>query len=820
MIYENENSFVPKNPGRAPLPELDAMPSGLKILANKSIWVAWDHECRSSNDGVKKFTKILKNPHSGRNAKSNDPSSWGTFDQAYRHANRYSRGIGIVLTKLNEEEFLGGLDIDTCRNTQTNEIAPWAMEVIDRFNTYTEISPSETGVKLFFKIKQEALEKLKTNTKSNNKKTLNSVFKKEGVSSALHPPALELYLGGRYFTVTGDQLGENNELSFVTEQNIRWLLEYYGPKFAGLAKSEKIKNSGNMKKKVDKDNKCIVELDQVKSALNHIDPNSLNYPEWIKVGMALKSINAEDLWLDWCARYNNNNTSENIYVWHSFKEIHEITIASIFYKAKQNGWVYEKLQYSEDIINCSAKNDNSCNSDKAEFDTELGNARRLVEKHRGNIRFVHTMNAWYIWDGKSWVLDTSGGIYRLADETVEDLLRNTRLDAGGSTATAKIKFALKSQSRSQIENMVVLARHQSGVPLQQDKLDANPLLFAVQNGVVDLTTGKLMVERREDYLTKRAPVIFDPSAGCQNWMNFQNKISEADSQLISYKQRVYGLALSGKVEEVIFIMHGQGANGKSTESETIRELLGYYADAANSAVLISTQGKGGATPELASLHGKRAIFINETAENDVLNEARVKYLASNAAISARNLYQSQFTFNPTHKLFLQTNHKPKIRGTDHGIWRRIQYIPYQTTIPENERDASFREKYLIPELPGILNWMIEGFLEYQRIGLSPPPVVCAAAAEYRREQDNITQWIELAIEQDASHEPITLAELHSHYQAWMDAEMGWRGASNKRLAEALRQRGFESIITSSGVTAFRGIRLKWTKPAKWENAPF
>jgi phage/plasmid-associated DNA primase len=116
--------------------------------------------------------------------------------------------------------------------------------------------------------------------------------------------------------------------------------------------------------------------------------------------------------------------------------------------------------------------------------------------------------------------------------------------------------------------------------------------------------------------------------------------------------------------------------------------------------------------------------------------------------------------------------------------------------------------------------MIEGFLEYQRIGLSPPPVVCAAAAEYRREQDNITQWIELAIEQDASHEPITLAELHSHYQAWMDAEMGWRGASNKRLAEALRQRGFESIITSSGVTAFRGIRLKWTKPAQWENTPF
>ena len=452
----------------------------------------------------------------------------------------------------------------------------------------------------------------------------------------------------------------------------------------------------------------------------------------------------------------------------------------------------------------------------SERDTELGNAKRLVRQHGADIRYVYAFNAWFIWNGNFWQRDENGRIMRLAEATIESLFSEALTIGNDAQRAALRKFALKSQTRGQIENMVALARHQSGIAILPEDLDANPTLLGVLNGVIDLQTGELRKGRREDYITKCCNVEFDATAQCPNWIAFQEKITGGDKELIAYKQRLFGLTLSGLMVEVLFIMHGDGSNGKTTEAETIHQLLGDYACASDADLLLSAHNKGAATPDVVALKGRRAVLINETNESDHLNESRVKFITSNATLSGRDLHEKKINFAPTHKSFLQTNHRPRIRGTDLGMWRRIHYIPYNVTIGEKEKVEHFREEMLVPELSGILNWMIKGFLEYRRIGLKPPDVVCAASKEYRKEQDTLGKWIELAIMRvkgipNGKRARQPLADLHVHYNDWMLRENGWPGVSSKKLAAELRKRGFESEVVQ-GFTVFWDIELAWEKP--------
>jgi putative DNA primase/helicase len=279
-----------------------------------------------------------------------------------------------------------------------------------------------------------------------------------------------------------------------------------------------------------------------------------------------------------------------------------------------------------------------------------------------------------------------------------------------------------------------------------------------------------------------------------------------NAELVAYKQRVFGLLVTGEMVEILFILHGSGQNGKTTELETISGLLGDYAHAANASVLLSPKERGGgATPEIVAIKGRRAVFINETDDSDHLNEARVKYLCGNDTMSGRGLWESPINFRPTHKTLLRTNHKPKIRGTDLGIWRRIHYWPYLVTIHDDEKVVKFREMKLDPERAGILNWMLAGLKDYLEGGLRPPPVVCQATKDYRQEMDAIGQWIAAMCEKSTIGAKLRLKTLHESYAKWAIDEIGW-AASKQKLADTLRERGFESVL-EHGVTVFKDIRL-------------
>jgi putative DNA primase/helicase len=306
-------------------------------------------------------------------------------------------------------------------------------------------------------------------------------------------------------------------------------------------------------------------------------------------------------------------------------------------------------------------------------------------------------------------------------------------------------------------------------------------------------------------VTKLAGTAFDPDARCPEWDRFLKKVLSSDD-LIMYVQRAVGYVLTGLTgEEVMFILWGHGANGKSTFREIIFALLGNYAAGADASMLVTTKRTGGATPDLARLHGRRLVTINETEQSDMLNESRVKFITGHDVITARNLYQEPFDFTPTHKAFLTTNHKPIVRGTDEGIWRRLHLLPFTQTIPMGERDKGFRERVLMPELPGILNWALEGLRAYQREGLNPPEVVMEATKEYREDMDLVGRWLEERCDLDPQGRAASAA-LYGDYELWAKAEIGF-AMTPIGFGRELSNRGFKKIKVERA-NGFGGLKLR------------
>jgi putative DNA primase/helicase len=442
---------------------------------------------------------------------------------------------------------------------------------------------------------------------------------------------------------------------------------------------------------------------------------------------------------------------------------------------------------------------------QTEKNTDLGNARRLVRLHGDDLRYVHAWRSWLVWRDGHWRRDSDQAVVRRAKATVEEMFEEAR-KINSETRRASLRgWALKSQEGKRLREMIGLAQSEIAAVLPVEKIDADPYLLGVQNGVVDLRTGAFRDARREDYVTRHIGAAYDPRARCPNWEAFLKKV--LPDEVIAYLQRAVGYVLTGlTVEEVLFVLWGTGANGKSTFRETLFALLGDYAVGADASLLITPKQGGGATPDLARLHSRRLVTVNETEQNDRLNEARVKFITSHDVITARNLYEAPFDFTPTHKTFLTTNHKPIVRGADEGTWRRIHLLPFVRKIPVEERDVHFREEKLLPELSGVLNWALAGLRAYRCEGLNPPEAVRAATKEYREDMDLIGQWIEERCERDLHAETPT-AHLYSDYKDWAEDEIGFV-FSKITFGRELADRGFKKADTGRS-RGFRGLKLRW-----------
>lgn len=404
--------------------------------------------------------------------------------------------------------------------------------------------------------------------------------------------------------------------------------------------------------------------------------------------------------------------------------------------------------------------------------TDLGNAEFFADEYGDDLRYVSEWKSWIIWDGRRWQTDGRGRVNRLAYKLVKSRMADHAKEIDdGRKRSDYYKHIASSQSRSRIENMIALAAPMLCVAAAD--LDSNPWLFNCANGTIDLETGTVHSHDRDDLLTKLSPVEFDADAECPLWDKFLRRIfsdrrtEQPRLDLIAFIQRSAGYSLTGSVSSHgLWILHGAGANGKTTLMNAMQHVMGDYAIAAQQSLLMADSRFKSKSGDEADLLGVRLAVCSETDEGQRFAESKIKRITGGSKIRDRRLYENSFEFEPTHKIWLDCNHKPKIKGTDYAIKRRIMFVPFEVTIREAERDEQLGEK-LKAEASGILNWMLAGLREWQDGGLRPPPVVLQAVDEYMIENDLVGQF--LAEKTTAcSNARLSVDGLYREYKSWCD----------------------------------------------------
>ncbi|WP_242447977.1 DNA primase family protein, partial [Bacillus thuringiensis] len=348
------------------------------------------------------------------------------------------------------------------------------------------------------------------------------------------------------------------------------------------------------------------------------------------------------------------------------------------------------------------------------------------------------------------------------------------------------------------------------VSVKKKELDAHNFLFNCDNGVIDLKTGELLPHNRDLLLTKISPIKYDKNAECPNWKAFLESIfktstGEADHELINYLQKAIGYSLTGVTkEQVMFFLFGNGRNGKSTFINIIQDLLGDYGRQTNSDTFLKKRNDSGINNDVARLDGARFVSAVESEEGQQLSEALVKQITGGEKMSARFLRQEYFEFTPEFKVFFTTNHKPIVKGSDEGIWRRIMLIPFTVTIPKDKIDYDLPDK-LAKEMPGVLRWAVEGCMKWQAEGLRAPEAVKAATAEYREDMDILGPFIDenCAVYSTARVEAKLLYENYTKW-CYQNNEMDLK---NRAFYRQLEIRGFKKEKGSKNKTFIHGMTL-------------
>lgn len=361
------------------------------------------------------------------------------------------------------------------------------------------------------------------------------------------------------------------------------------------------------------------------------------------------------------------------------------------------------------------------------------------------------------------------------------------------------KWAHTSSNCSRLKAMIESVK--PDVAIMPNQLDGNPWLFNCLNGTIDLKTGKRLPHQKEHHITKLANVEYDPEAKAPTWDKFLNEIFAGNEELIKYVQRFAGYSLIGDIsEQCLEFLHGEGANGKTTFINAIRSVMGDYAQEAAPDLLLEKKFTG-IPNDIARLRGARSVIVTETSDGKRFDEGLIKRLTGGDKIAARFLHGEFFEFDPTHKLWLISNHKPVIKGIDYAIWRRINLIPFEVTFPKEKQDKELPAK-LLKELPGILAWAVRGCLEWQQIGLAPPEKVKFATEEYKTEMDAVQRFIDECCKIDNSAF-VTAKHLYEKYKNWSD-QNGERAITSQMFGRQLGAKGFKNSHKQAG-NAWEGL---------------
>jgi putative DNA primase/helicase len=727
----------------------DHVPRCLRDLPQ---WVLWKLAERGG-----KPTKVPMSATNGWAASSTDPSTWSTYQQASARAmgSKTYQGVGFVFT---EGDPFCGIDLDDC--IVDGRLTPQAKAIVDDFGTYTEVSPSGKGVKLFMRGRKPSHAGCATT-------------KIEGMAR------IEVYDSGRFFTVTGMRLDATPGEIVDCQRQLDELCERLWPKPQPKAEPTSAPIIEHVAAAPDADldmasreRRCLAYIEKCPDAISGNGGHNATLRaacECYRFGL--------DEPTAWRVMQIFNDRKTGGERWSDKELSHKLDAARK--KVDQAG------EFAVRLVDFSAEACEMNVQQVAALMTDVGNAARLVQRFGNRIRYCFGPEQWLIWDGRRWKIDDRGLIVRLCKKTALAILDEAK-KVEGDAQDELIKWAMASQKRDRLTAMAALA--QPDVAVGPDDLDADPWALNVLNGTVDLRSGELNPHRQDDLITKIAPVEFDPDAACPRFDAFIQRTFDGDADLIRFVQRWHGHCLSGDVrEQYLPIYHGEGNNGKSVLLDTVSAVMGDYAGEAPPD-LVTVRKHPEHPTEIADLLGKRLVIASETERDAELRLQLIKRLTGNARLKARRMRQDYFEFGRTHKMILVTNNKPTIKEDTEAAWRRLRLVPFNVIIPKEERDPDLMRK-LSSEYAGILAWMVRGCVDWLREGLTEPAAITQATETYRGAADVnsldgfLTECCTLA-----QGLVCTTSDLIEAYSEWC-AKMKRMPLRRRALAAALKAKG-------------------------------
>lgn len=728
-------------------------PDELKKTKNFVCWVGND--------------KVPKSPKNGKNAQSNNPNTWGTYAQAIKACETFGfDGIGFMFA---EPYF--GVDLDHCLDD-----LDFVDEFVETLQSYTEISKSGSGIHIICKGKLPEGSRRKNN--------------------------VEMYSEGRYFICTGNVYNDNYVTVRDCTEPIKVLHSKYLPSAVPKAEvwSQAIVNLDDQEI-IDKARNCkngqlfnmlyTGQYEGIYSSQSEADLalcNHLAFWTGRNAGQMDRIFRSSGLmrkkWdekrgTDTYGNITVNRACANCIECYEPKRYKDDTALAI--KVFSNGKVGVK----------DTSNVETGTIDGQSYDmTDTGNAHRLYDRYGSVIRYSYNRRKWYFWDGKTWVLDDMGEIKKLADVICEDIKLEAWNIQDEDLQEKWLKFAQKTASSKGKENFVKECQHLNEIPVSPDDFDAYTDYLNVQNGIVNLRNGELIPHDSNFMMSKICNCEYDiEHKKPEKWLKFLDDITGGDKALQDYIQKCVGYSLSGSTkDQCAYFLYGMGNNGKSTFLDTIADMMGGYAANTQPDTLMMQKNMGNsANSEIARLKSARFVTCEEPTEGVRLNEGLLKQLTGGSKVTCRFLYGDEFEYTPEFKIWIATNHKPTVRGTDFGIWRRIRLIPFEVNIPKEKVDKNLKYK-LREEFPQILAWAVEGCMKWQAEGAELPKCVDEATSEYKKEMDLIAGFVEQCIEIDNQcTEKILAADLFSLYLQWAKVNHEYEMTSKKFFNEITKK---------------------------------
>jgi putative DNA primase/helicase len=742
----------------------DQIPQELKI---NGLWCCWKLDAKG---------KIPFDAKTGKMAKSNDKTTFHPFMtaigalhkyQGYNADGRPTGGLGLGIFN-----GFSAIDIDNCIDENGN-LSDMAQDIVDYVASYTEFSPSGKGIRVIFK----------TNTDLDKSRYyINN-----------RDQGLEIYISdntNKFVTITGDTLHS----AMIATVDISYILDKY----------------------MRKDTMTMPTTRKVTNIDRYIT----------------KDAKLNTLWNSRASGSGGNESETDLalcnklafYLNGDYEAINDAFMSSPYYATKDDDhrkkWEVRN-DYREQTIKTAIQSlprDTGKKTDDFELN-DTGNAHLFANRYGHNVRYNHDNKSWMIWNGQYWQHDMYMNVKNMAEVIVEEMKQSAFLMDDYDKQRAVLKNVQRVYNSAGKEAMLKEAQHLSGIPCTNDSFDKDDMILTTKSGVIDLRDGSIKSHDKHAMLSKFVPyeVSHKPP---KRWLKFLDEIFQGDQELIGYMQKVFGYSMTGSnKEQVMFILLGDGANGKSLLLEIVNQAMGSYGSSTSVDILLDKKTQSANMGDVARLAGIRHVITEEPKLGDRLNESALKTLTSGIGrIVARFLYGNEFEFTPKFKIFMATNYKPIIRGTDNGIWRRIHLIPFNRVFDEHERDKELIDKLML-EMPEILGWMIDGCIKWQQDGgLTPPASVQTELKEYRAEMDIVQRWMDESCEFDEAYRTKS-SELFDDFNAYVSANKEYQMSANlfgRNLSKKYKK------MKSGGTHYYVGIRLKqhsvqttMKKPRNW-----